>query len=98
MEYTSSAHRTYMDTVREFWDYRELVFFLAWRDIMIRYRQTNVKYQIEPRKATEYHGKRQLSDTSSLHFSVSFRTTNQLVLRFPRAFLCAQILPQMKHG
>ena len=29
-----------MDTVREFWDYRELVFFLAWRDIMIRYRQT----------------------------------------------------------
>lgn len=40
MEYTSSAHRTYMDTVREFWDYRELVFFLAWRDIMIRYRQT----------------------------------------------------------
>ncbi len=40
MEYTSSAHRTYLDTVREFWDYRELVFFLAWRDIMIRYRQT----------------------------------------------------------
>jgi lipopolysaccharide transport system permease protein len=39
-EYTSSADRTFMDSVREFWDYRELVVFLAWRDIMIRYRQT----------------------------------------------------------
>jgi len=39
-EYTSSAHRTLMDSIREFWDYRELVAFLAWRDIMIRYRQT----------------------------------------------------------
>jgi lipopolysaccharide transport system permease protein len=26
--------------LREFWDYRELFFFLAWRDIKIRYRQT----------------------------------------------------------
>jgi lipopolysaccharide transport system permease protein len=39
-EYTSSANHTILDSAREFWDYRELVFFLAWRDIMIRYRQT----------------------------------------------------------
>jgi lipopolysaccharide transport system permease protein len=39
-EYSSSASPTIAESVREFWDYRELVFFLAWRDITIRYRQT----------------------------------------------------------
>jgi lipopolysaccharide transport system permease protein len=28
------------DWIKEFWPYRELFFFLAWRDIKIRYRQT----------------------------------------------------------
>lgn len=40
VEYTSSATPTIAQSVREFWDYRELLFFLAWRDITIRYRQT----------------------------------------------------------
>ncbi len=39
-EYTSSASPSLLESFREFWDYRELVFFLAMRDIMIRYRQT----------------------------------------------------------
>lgn len=32
--------RSICNEVREFWKYRELFFFLAWRDIKIRYRQT----------------------------------------------------------
>jgi lipopolysaccharide transport system permease protein len=27
-------------TIREFWAYRELVYFLAWRDVKVRYKQT----------------------------------------------------------
>lgn len=26
--------------VRELWDYRELFYFLAWRDMKVRYKQT----------------------------------------------------------
>jgi homopolymeric O-antigen transport system permease protein len=29
-----------LDWIKEFWPYREIFFFLAWRDIKIRYRQT----------------------------------------------------------
>ena len=29
-----------LGTIRELWDYRELFFFLAWRDIKVRYKQT----------------------------------------------------------
>lgn len=29
-----------MDDVREFWDYRELLYFFTWRDLKIRYKQT----------------------------------------------------------
>jgi lipopolysaccharide transport system permease protein len=39
-EYTSSANPTVLDAARDLWSYRELFFFLAWRDITIRYRQT----------------------------------------------------------
>jgi lipopolysaccharide transport system permease protein len=39
-EYTSSSRPTMVETVREFWAYREVLFFLTWRDITIRYRQT----------------------------------------------------------
>src|SRR5215203_1743235 len=42
------AHRTVIEpprgwqlvSVRELWRYRELVFFLAWRDVKVRYKQT----------------------------------------------------------
>lgn len=39
-EYTSSGTPTALETARDLWSYRELFFFLAWRDITIRYRQT----------------------------------------------------------
>src|SRR5262245_2350608 len=39
-EYTSSVSPTVTELFNEFWTYRELVFFLAWRDVKIRYRQT----------------------------------------------------------
>ena len=29
-----------LDRLREFWRYRELLYFLAWRDVKVRYRQT----------------------------------------------------------
>jgi lipopolysaccharide transport system permease protein len=29
-----------MDTIRELWRYRELFYFLAWRDVKVRYKQT----------------------------------------------------------
>src|SRR4051812_4933190 len=29
-----------LGTLRELWDYRELFYFLAWRDIKVRYKQT----------------------------------------------------------
>ena len=29
-----------LETFREFWLYRELVYFLAWRDVKVRYKQT----------------------------------------------------------
>jgi lipopolysaccharide transport system permease protein len=40
VEYTTSAHPTLLEAIRDLWAYRELFFFLAWRDITIRYRQT----------------------------------------------------------
>lgn len=40
MEYTTSATPTLLEAARDLWSYRELFFFLAWRDITIRYRQT----------------------------------------------------------
>ncbi len=39
-EYTTSATPTLVEAARDLWSYRELFFFLAWRDITIRYRQT----------------------------------------------------------
>jgi lipopolysaccharide transport system permease protein len=33
------GNRTALD-LRELWDYRELLFFLAWRDVKVRYKQT----------------------------------------------------------
>jgi lipopolysaccharide transport system permease protein len=39
-EYTSSSRPTMGETLRELWSYREVLFFLTWRDITIRYRQT----------------------------------------------------------
>jgi lipopolysaccharide transport system permease protein len=40
VEYTSSGTPSLLDALRDLWSYRELFFFLAWRDITIRYRQT----------------------------------------------------------
>ena len=40
VEYTTSATPTLVEAARDLWSYRELFFFLAWRDITIRYRQT----------------------------------------------------------
>jgi len=40
VEYASSSTPTLLEAARELWAYRELFFFLAWRDITIRYRQT----------------------------------------------------------
>jgi lipopolysaccharide transport system permease protein len=40
VEYTTSSSPTLLDAARDLWSYRELFFFLAWRDITIRYRQT----------------------------------------------------------
>lgn len=40
VEYTSSGTPTLLEEARDLWSYRELFFFLAWRDITIRYRQT----------------------------------------------------------
>ena len=39
-EYASSNAPGLIESARELWSYRELFFFLAWRDITIRYRQT----------------------------------------------------------
>ena len=36
------ANRTGMLYLRDFWNYRELFFTLAWRDIVVRYKQTIV--------------------------------------------------------
>jgi lipopolysaccharide transport system permease protein len=40
VEYTTSGTPTLVEAARDLWSYRELFFFLAWRDITIRYRQT----------------------------------------------------------
>jgi lipopolysaccharide transport system permease protein len=40
MEYTTSGNPSLMEAARDLWSYRELFFYLAWRDITIRYRQT----------------------------------------------------------
>jgi lipopolysaccharide transport system permease protein len=40
VEYTSSGTPSLLEEARDLWSYRELFFFLAWRDITIRYRQT----------------------------------------------------------
>jgi lipopolysaccharide transport system permease protein len=40
VEYTTSGKPTVLEDARDLWSYRELFFFLAWRDITIRYRQT----------------------------------------------------------
>jgi lipopolysaccharide transport system permease protein len=34
------AHGWHWPKLRELWDYRELIYFFAWRDIKVRYRQT----------------------------------------------------------
>jgi len=39
-EITIEAGRTEKQYWRDLWDYRELFFFLAWRDILVRYKQT----------------------------------------------------------
>src|SRR5258706_10439768 len=46
--HTAPAHRTVIEpprswqwlNLRELWRYRELLFFLAWRDVKVRYKQT----------------------------------------------------------
>ncbi len=40
LEFVSSDSPGFLASLRELWSYRELLFFLAWRDITIRYRQT----------------------------------------------------------
>ncbi len=40
VEYTTSGTPSLLEEARDLWSYRELFFFLAWRDITIRYRQT----------------------------------------------------------
>lgn len=40
VEYTTSGSPSLLEGARDLWSYRELFFFLAWRDITIRYRQT----------------------------------------------------------
>lgn len=40
VEYTASGTPPILEGLRDLWSYRELFFFLAWRDITIRYRQT----------------------------------------------------------
>jgi lipopolysaccharide transport system permease protein len=40
VEYTTSGIPPVLEGLRDLWSYRELFFFLAWRDITIRYRQT----------------------------------------------------------
>ena len=40
VEYTTSGTPPILEGLRDLWSYRELFFFLAWRDITIRYRQT----------------------------------------------------------
>lgn len=40
VEYTTSGNPSLLEGARDLWSYRELFFFLAWRDITIRYRQT----------------------------------------------------------
>ena len=40
VEYTTAGTPTVLEAARDLWSYRELFFFLAWRDITIRYRQT----------------------------------------------------------
>jgi lipopolysaccharide transport system permease protein len=40
VEYTTSGTPPVLEGLRDLWSYRELFFFLAWRDITIRYRQT----------------------------------------------------------
>jgi len=40
VEFVTSSSPGLLDSARELWAYRELFFFLAWRDITIRYRQT----------------------------------------------------------
>jgi lipopolysaccharide transport system permease protein len=40
VEYTTSGTPSVLEGLRDLWSYRELFFFLAWRDITIRYRQT----------------------------------------------------------
>jgi lipopolysaccharide transport system permease protein len=39
-EITIEPNRSLRDSWRELWAYRELFFFLAWRDILVRYKQT----------------------------------------------------------
>ena len=34
------AGKTNKISIREFWLYRELLYFFAWRDIKVRYKQT----------------------------------------------------------
>ena len=36
------SHRWFSLDLRELWDYRELLYFLVWRDVKIRYKQTAV--------------------------------------------------------
>jgi len=40
VEWVSSDSPSLLSSLKELWSYRELLFFLAWRDITIRYRQT----------------------------------------------------------
>ncbi len=39
-DFVSSLMNTYSAWLRDFWLYRELFYFLAWRDIKVRYKQT----------------------------------------------------------
>src|SRR5882672_7082524 len=39
-ESRSATDYAKLGTLRELWDFRELFYFLAWRDMKVRYRQT----------------------------------------------------------
>ena len=41
-ELTIEAGRTEMHYWKDLWRYRELFYFLSWRDVLVRYKQTVV--------------------------------------------------------
>ena len=45
------AGRTERQYWRDLWRYRELFYFLAWRDFMVRYKQTIKQFTVAPQVA-----------------------------------------------